>query len=214
MIVIGILPIKAHSERVPDKNFRWLYDKPLWKWPMETMLACPWIKRVIVNTDCPERLSVKDDRVLVERRAQSLCGDYISMNDILVDIATRHETDVYLQMHATNPFVRATTITGAKVQLDDRGEVDGLFGASVVSARLYSKTLRPINHDLDNLIRTQDLERIYMENSAFYLVRRVSLLLAKRRIHGSSYPYITSAMEAVDIDTEEQWEMAKRLARP
>ena len=37
--VVALLPMKAHSERVPGKNFRVLAGKPLFRWILDTLLS-------------------------------------------------------------------------------------------------------------------------------------------------------------------------------
>ena len=49
--IIALLPIREHSERVKDKNFKNLCGKPLYRWVLETLLKCKRIDRVVVDTD-------------------------------------------------------------------------------------------------------------------------------------------------------------------
>ena len=51
--MIAIVPMKAHSERIPHKNIRSFNGKPLFCWILESLLAAKTVSFVVVNTDCP-----------------------------------------------------------------------------------------------------------------------------------------------------------------
>ena len=51
MNIIALLPMKAHSERIPNKNFKELSGKPLFKWMLDKLLSINEISQVIINTD-------------------------------------------------------------------------------------------------------------------------------------------------------------------
>jgi CMP-N-acetylneuraminic acid synthetase len=52
--IVALVPMRHHSERVPGKNYRPLAGKPLYQHIIETLLACPEIARVMVDTDSPD----------------------------------------------------------------------------------------------------------------------------------------------------------------
>jgi len=51
MKTLGIIPARGGSKRVPGKNIRLLYDKPLIAYTIETSLLSECIDRVVVSTD-------------------------------------------------------------------------------------------------------------------------------------------------------------------
>jgi len=51
--IVALVPMRHHSQRVPGKNYRPLGGKPLYQHVIETLLACPEIDRVVVDTDSP-----------------------------------------------------------------------------------------------------------------------------------------------------------------
>lgn len=52
--IVGLIPARGGSKRVPGKNIRLLLGKPLIAWTIETARTCPALDRVIVSTDDPE----------------------------------------------------------------------------------------------------------------------------------------------------------------
>ncbi len=49
--IVALVPMRHHSQRVPNKNFRDLAGKPLFHYIIDTLLDCPEIERVVVNPD-------------------------------------------------------------------------------------------------------------------------------------------------------------------
>jgi CMP-N-acetylneuraminic acid synthetase len=82
--LVALLPMKAHSERVPRKNFRPLAGKPLAKWILDTLLDVDEVSKIVINTDARAMLreiGVTDsDRITIRDRKPALCGDLVSMN--------------------------------------------------------------------------------------------------------------------------------------
>jgi CMP-N-acetylneuraminic acid synthetase len=57
--IIALLPMKAHSARVSEKNFRDFNGKPLFRWILDALLEIPEIRKVVINTDAREILREK-----------------------------------------------------------------------------------------------------------------------------------------------------------
>src|SRR5262245_38864424 len=112
--IVALLPMKAHSERVPGKNFRPLAEKPLFAWVLDTLLSLPEIDQVVINTDARKQLeafsTIDHPRVTVRDRRADLCGDSVSMNLILADDLLAIRADLYLMTHTTNPLITSATI--------------------------------------------------------------------------------------------------------
>jgi len=214
--IVALLPMKANSERVKGKNFRPLAGKPLFKWILDTLLSVEAIDQVIINTDAKHILEenglVSTDRVLIRERRPEICGDLVSMNLILEDDIDEVEADLYLMTHTTNPLLSKESITNAIAQFTNQQEADSLFMVNKIQTRFYREDLSPVNHDPDNLLRTQDLEPWYEENSCMYLFSKESFKKTNARIGEKPMMYVTPALEAVDIDEPEDWTMAEALA--
>lgn len=216
--VVALLPMKAHSERVSGKNFRELAGKPLFRWILDTLLSVDEIDLVVINTDAREILEDKGlpagSRVLVRDRKEELQGDFTSMNLILEDDIHAEPAELYLMTHTTNPLLSAGTIRDALDRLAaDEGKFDSLFTVNRFQTRFYREDLSPVNHDPDNLIRTQDLEPWFEENSCLYIFSRESFHKTRARIGEKPIMFEMPRNESIDIDEQEDWDMAEALAK-
>lgn len=212
--------MKAHSERVRGKNFREFCGKPLFRWILDTLLSVQEIARVVINTDARAILEenglVDADRVRIRDRKPEICGDFVSMNKVLADDVENVEADFYLMTHTTNPLMSAHTLRGAIAAFrtaQAEGRADSLFSVDKVQARFYRADGSAVNHDPDNLIRTQDLEPWYEENSNLYLFTRESFAATGARIGRKPMLYESPRFESIDIDDQEDWEFAVIAAR-
>lgn len=208
--------MKANSERVKGKNFRPLAGKPLFRWILDTLLALPRVTRVVINTDARAVLAengLQDgERVTIRDRKPELCGDLVSMNLILADDIAAVPADLYLMTHTTNPLLSAATINRAIEALEAQPDRDSLFSVNRIQTRFYRADGSAVNHDPDRLIRTQDLEPWFEENSCLYLFSRDSFGATGARIGRRPVLFETPPLESLDIDEPHDWELVAALA--
>lgn len=215
--LIALLPLKAHSERVPRKNFRPLDGVPLTCRMLTALLAVPEVDLVVINTDARKELAeigvVDDDRILIKDRPPQLCGDLVSMNRIIADDLAANPASRYLMTHTTNPLISPRTLASALRAHEDALKIghDSLFSVSRVQTRFYREDGSPVNHDPGNLVRTQDLEPWFEENSCLYVFDGASFARTGARIGARPYMFETPRMESVDIDDPEDWLLAEAL---
>jgi len=213
--VVALLPMKASSERVTGKNFRDFSGKPLFRWILDALLEVKEIDQVIINTDARHILAEKGlidtDRVMIRDRKPEICGDLVSMNLVLADDLANVDADIYLMTHTTNRLMSADTIRGALKAFQNAraaGKADSLFTVDKVQTRFYREDCSAVNHDPDNLIRTQDLEPWFEENSNLYIFTRDSFDKTSARIGKYPAMYEGPRFESIDIDDQEDWNFA------
>lgn len=211
--------MKANSQRVKGKNFRPLHGKPLFRWILDSLLAIDEIDEVVINTDARHILAenglVEGDRIRIRDRKPELCGDTVSMNLILADDIAAVGADTYLMTHTTNPLLRTETIHAALqdyMQSVADGSADSLFTVNKIQTRFYRADASAVNHDPDNLIQTQDLEPWFEENSNLYIFSSDSFKTTRARIGRKPKLFVMDKLEAMDIDTPEDWALTSAAA--
>ncbi|EKO4006423.1 acylneuraminate cytidylyltransferase family protein [Vibrio fluvialis] len=214
--VVALLPMKANSERVKGKNFRNLAGKPLFQWILDSLLEVKDVDLVVINTDAKHILLEnglqESERVLIRERKDELCGDFVSMNLILADDISNIPADVYIMTHTTNPLISSKTISEGLSKFSSSDDYDSLFTVNKIQTRFYRQDGSAVNHDPDNLIRTQDLEPWYEENSCLYYFTSESFSKTNARIGKVPQMMVTPPLESLDIDEPHDWEMVAALA--
>lgn len=218
--ITALLPMKAHSARVTSKNFRLMAGKPLFRWTLDALAASTEIDQIVINTDAREILAENglkhgdlDGRVVIRDRKPEICGDFVSMNLVLADDLEAVESDYYVMTHTTNPLLSSGTIGNMVQAYFQAGEHDSLFSVNKHQTRFYTEEAKPINHDPDNLLRTQDLAPYMEENSVFYMFTRDSFSKTGARIGENPFMYETPFLESVDIDEPYDWFIAESLLK-
>ena len=213
--IAALVPMRHHSQRVPGKNYRSLAGKPLFHHILATLLDCPEIDRVVVDTDSPEILEGLQrhfPQVVALERPQELRADTIPMNEILLYDTSQVQADLYLQTHSTNPLLRSDTIHRAIFELRRQYPTfDSLFSVTRLQTRLWDQLSQPVNHNPAILLQTQDLPPIFEENSCIYLFTRSTLLARRNRLGERPLMFKMEAAEAWDIDEELDFLVADAL---
>jgi len=175
-----------------------------------------YIEFVVIDTDSQV---IADDafknfnRVKIINRPKKLRGDFVPMNDIIAYDLSRLKGKYFLQTHSTNPLLTTETINKAIEQYFKNIEkCDSLFSVTRLQSRLYGQDGSAINHNPNELLRTQDLSPIFEENSNLYIFSKKSFREAgDKRIGLKPQMFEISKFEAIDIDEPEDFELAKIL---
>jgi CMP-N-acetylneuraminic acid synthetase len=213
---IAVVPMRHNSERVPGKNYRPLAGIPLYHHVIRTLRSVPEIDLIVIDTDsqfiiddCAEHFA--DVQVLL--RPEHLRDGAIAMNDVLLNTLNQVDADVVLQTHSTNPFLKADTVsTALKLFTNSNCEFDSIFSVTRLQARLWDAETKPVNHDPSVLLRTQDLAPLFIENSCLFIFTPDLLRQHGSRIGARPYMFEMRSLEAVDIDTEEDFSLAAAIA--
>lgn len=210
----ALVPMKGHSERVPNKNVREFNGRPLFHWIINTLEATDVVDDIVVNTDSTEIAEGATEYfdVTVIDRPGHLRGDEVPMNDIILHDVAQVEHEQFLQTHCTNPLLRPETITGA-IETFHEAACDSLFSVTRLQTRLWDEDCEPVNHERDRLLPTQELAPLYEENSNVYLFTQESVEDRENRIGSNPQMYEMPAEEAVDIDYPIDFRTAEFLHR-
>lgn len=213
----ALLPMKGNSERVPNKNMRDFNGFPLYHAVIKSLLASKHIDKVVINTDSEiiekDAKEIFGDKIIIINRPIEIQGDFVSMNDIIAYDLSKLEGEHFLQTHSTNPLLKSETIDKAiEKYFTGLENFDSVFGVTKVQTRFYDKNAKAINHNPNKLLRTQDLEPMYEENSNFYIFSKESFKKADhKRIGLKPQIFEVNKLEAIDIDEPEDFIMAELL---
>jgi CMP-N-acetylneuraminic acid synthetase len=198
--------MRHHSQRVPGKNYRLLAGRPLFQHVLSTMLACPEIDEIAVDTDSPVIIAGLQElfpQVRILERPEHLRADHIPMNEILAYDTDHIQADFYLQTHSTNPMLRPGTVSRAiRSLLASYPAYDSLFSVTRLQTRLWDELGRAINHNPAILLQTQDLPPVFQENSCLYIFTSQTLMTRRNRLGERPLMFEMDAAEAWDIDNE------------
>jgi len=213
--VVALVPMRHSSERVPGKNYRSFAGKPLFHYITKTLLDCPLVTKIVINTDSKtitDDLSKNFPSVEIIERPDNLRNGDIPMNDIILHDLSKIDSDFFLQTHSTNPLLQTGTITMAIQKFfESYPDKDSLFSVSKFQKRLWNGSAKAVNHNPLILIRTQDLEPLYEENSCIYIFSKKNMEKSKNRIGAKPVIFEISKIESLDIDDEEDFIITENI---
>lgn len=196
---------------MPNKNILPLAGKPLCWHVSSTLLQCKTIDDIYIYCSDEKVMDYQPEGVIFRKREKWLDGDLIRANDTYQAFISEVDADIYVAGLTTAPFVKAASIDNAVRQIIS-GEYDSAFAAQKLQtfAWFQGKTL---NYNPDIIPRTQDLEPVFVETSGFFAFRKEIWTEHHRRIGFKPYIQIVDDIEAVDIDTREDYDFANIIAK-
>ncbi len=215
--VLVLLPMKGNSERVTNKNLKLFNGKPLFHTIIDELIKSKYINKVIINTDsdliAESAINTYQNFVSIHKRPKSIQGDFVSMNKIIEYDLDNSYSDIYIQTHSTSPLLTIKTLdTAIEKMISKAPDFDSVFSVTKIQTRFYDKNGNPFNHDPKELIRTQDLEPLYEENSGFYIFTKESFKNAdNKRIGLKPLMFEIDKIEAIDIDETSDFIIAETL---
>lgn len=214
MKIVSFIPIKLNNQRFPGKNTMLLNGKPTCDYIFKTISDVDTIdEKYVYCSDeaiCPYIAPYEEKGLRFLKRDTYLDGFQVKGLEIIDRFIKDVDADIYVLTHVTQPFTKSSSI---KLALDKviSGEYDSAFSAVELQDYMW-KDGKPFNYDMKNIVRTQDLDPIYMETGAFFIFRKEVFTELGQRIGNKPYLHIIDQFEAVDIDTAEDFEFAKAVA--
>lgn len=206
--VVALIPIKLNNTRLPGKNTRPLGDKVLCQYLFETVRQINNIDEAYVFCSDEAICQYIPDGIRFLKRSAELDSNTVKSKQILESFASQVDADVYALLHVTQPFISAETIKTsiAKVLTED---YDSAFAAHAIKEFAWYHG-KPVNYSLTDVVRTQELDPIYIEGEMFIFEKNVLLELG-RRIGDHPYIHPISWIESVCIDDMDDFLMAQAV---
>lgn len=220
MKVLGIIPARAGSKRLPDKNIRLLANKPLIVFTIEAAKRSKYLDRFIVSTD-----SVKIKEICVEAGAEvpfirppQLSTDEVPDKPVIlhtIDWLIRNEnyqSDVIVLLRPTTPF-KTPEIIDAVIDFLIKTNADAIRTVTKVEGVhhpywMYQKGDKnraiPVITDIevDKFYQSQILPEVYRLNGVVDAIK-TSVLMSQQKLYGDDMRIFEIPEEqSIDIDTE------------
>lgn len=205
--MLAILPLRKNSQRLKKKNIKKINGKPLYQFILEKLIKSKLIKKVIITTDY--KLKYKHKKLIIVERPKNLRNN-CSMNLVIKDVLNKFNGDQFIQLHATSPLLKISTINNA-INFYRTNKFDSLFSVTKIKKRFWNNKNKPINHKTNNSPTTQSLKFLYEENSGFYIFSRNTFFKRINRIGFKPKLFEINKQEAIDIDDSDDFEIVKKM---
>ena len=207
--IVAFVPIKLNSQRLPHKNILPILGRPLCWHIVNNLLEIENIDEVYVYCSDDTIKQHIPEKAIYLKRDSSLDGDLVKGFEIYQSFINEVDADIYVLAHTTSPFIKSETIKNALNEILFNGH-DSAFSAQRIQTFSWYKG-QPINYDLNDVPRTQDIEPIFVETSAFFMFKKEIFTKHHRRIGFNPYIQEVDSVQAIDIDTKEDYEFALKI---
>jgi pseudaminic acid cytidylyltransferase len=218
---VAIITARGGSKRIPRKNIRPFLGKPIIAYVIEAALQSGLFAEVMVSTDDLEIADVAQQygAAVPFMRSEANADDFATTTDVLLEVLTDYERtgkdyNYGCCLYPTASFVTPTLLQQAFDKLITAG-FDTVypiqpFGFPVQRAVALNNEgrvewLQPEYRST----RSQDLARAYHDAGQFYFFRTEPLRQNRQIIGPNAGGVVISEMQAHDIDTEQDWQLAE-----
>jgi CMP-N,N'-diacetyllegionaminic acid synthase len=219
---IAIIPARAGSKGVPNKNIRKINGKPLIVWSIEQALANKNISRVLVSTDSKEIAQIAQEAgaEVPSLRPSELAEDATPTEPVLLH-AIDHwcqlsNDDVVILLQATSPLRLQYSLDMA-IDIFVANAADSLVSVCESHAFFWKNPEMPTPlYDFQSRPRRQDIlpeNRWYRENGSIYLTKVGLLRSQNNRLGGKIVMHVMQECESWEIDTEADFLIVEELMR-
>ena len=220
---VAVIPARGGSKRIPQKNIKNFFGKPIIAYSIETALESRLFQKVIVSTDDPEIKEVAESygADVPFKRPSTISNDFATTGEVMAHatnwlIKNTNSLTSVCCIYATAPFIRVKDLLEA-YQLFKISKKYFVFSATKFSFPIQRALRRKTDGGIEMLqpkhfnSRSQDLEEAYHDAGQFYLGKSTAWLEMKKIFSLKSTPYILPRYLVQDIDTEEDWIRAELM---
>ena len=223
---IAIIPARGGSKRVPKKNIRSLFGKPMIGYTIEAAIASGLFARIIVSTDCQEiaNISLEYGAEVPFIRSAELADDFTPVSAVTLNMLQQTDPEgsnyhLICQLMANCPLRNSNDIKNSSIQFTETNSSSQISVVRYGWQNPWWAMKRNEGFTLDPLFpnsltsRSQDLPDLYCPTGAIWWAKSEIL-----REHGSFHVpgrtgFELSWQHGMDIDTEEDWELAKIITQ-
>jgi len=213
---IAIIPARGGSKRIPRKNIKDFFGKPLIAYSIETALKSELFDKVVVSTDDEEIAQIAQMYgAEVLQRPKELADDFTGTGDV-----TAHALSVYrgygfvCTIYATAPLLQEKYLKEGLEKLKNSDAVRAFSATSMPfpiqrTFKLVEGRCQMFTPEFYTA-RSQDLEEAYQDAGQFYW-EKVGVKNDEIMFGRDSIPVILPRHLVQDIDTLEDWDRAEMM---
>jgi len=218
MKILAIIPARANSIRLKNKNRLKLGGKSLIKWTIDFVLKTKVIKNIVLSTDDKKIISenINNNKIKIFKRPSHLKGKNVKTISVIFDVIKKYEKlfnkiDTVILFQATSPFR-----SRKKIDFAIRKFIQFKMKKSVISVSSYNKNNKRKLIIKNNTLadyKNSNFVKKFAINGNFYIASKKFLIKYKSFFSArKTYPVVlTSKKLQVDIDTKKDFNLAKNF---
>ena len=211
MRIIAFLPAKGSSSRIESKNMKLLDGKPLFLYTLEKLVNSGLFDEVFLDTESQDVIDAASEvDCSIMKRDPELASNKTDGNKMFYNEVKHADSDIYVQVLCTSPFIDMDTIKLGIEKLKSSSEFDS--AVLIRKERQYTWNDQGPDYNIDAIPNSVDLGDTIVETMGLYIVKKDAALSLKRRIGNKPYLLEASPLEAIDVNWPEDFKLAELIA--
>lgn len=222
---LALIPARGGSKRIPRKNIRPFLGKPVLAYALDAARQSGCFERIVVSTDDREIADTALARgaEVPFLRPAGLADDYATTLEVILHALDRiesegHVVEVLCCLYPVTPLITADDLAAALSRMLETGADYCFPVAEFVAPIDRALTLAPdgrvsMRHPEYVRTRTQDLPPAFHDAGQFYWGRAEAFRAGLPLLSDAAVALPLPRWRAIDIDTEDDWQMAEMIAR-
>lgn len=220
---LAVIPARGGSKRIPRKNIRCFYGKPMIAWSIEAAHRTGLFDRIVVSTDDMEIASVAKEYFaqVPFLRPAGLSDDFTGTGQVIAHaiqwhLAHDYEPEEICCIYATAPFLRSEDIK-LGLEVLDHSKAEFAFSATSFAFPIQRAIKLQANGRVEMFdqsqfeMRSQDLPEAYHDAGQFYWGKRDAWLSGLPIFGPHSAAVKLPRYRVQDIDNIEDWKQAELM---
>ena len=211
MKIVSVILARGGSKEIPSKNIINVKGKPLIYYTIKASQESN-VQETWVSTDCAKIKKVAQKfNANVLDRPKIISQDFSKSEEALIHFSEKIEFDVLVFIQPTSPLLKSKDINkGIRLILDEGyNSVFSVYKQHWIPR--WTLDIKPINWKTDNRPMRQETNEEYVENGAFYITTKTSLLKSQLRYSGKKNIVVMPLSRSFQIDTLEDLKLIQGL---
>lgn len=226
--IMALIPARAGSKRIKNKNIRLLVNKPLISYKLEAVLKTKLINKIVICTDSNEIKNIAENynikvpfmRPVEISQDNSTELEYYRYTLKWLEDNEGYSPDIIVNLYPTSPFVKPETIDEAIELMMSHPEADSLRSIVKCSKHPYKMWIEKGDY-LEPFVETKDsnahtfsiqmLPAVYVQNACIYITKPSTINKFNSPVGNKVLKFIMNEMESVDINNEIDFLFAEML---
>lgn len=222
---IAVIPARGGSKRIPRKNIKEFFGKPMIVWSIEAAISSNLFDQIVVSTDDQEIAKIAESlgANVPFIRPEKISDDFATTTDVIAHavqwmIEENYPVEAVCCIYATAPFIRVSDLQES-YKIFNTGDWEYVFTATDFAAPIFRSFKKNQENGLEMFYpeffdtRSQDLPEALHDAGQFYWGKPSAWLDGKRIFDQHSTALIIPRFRVQDIDTDADWIRAELMAK-
>ena len=218
-MVLALIPARAGSKSIKNKNLALLGDKPLLFYTIDSAKKARCVDKIVVSSDGSDILNyAKSQGVCVLNRPSELSQDFTQTSEVVAHTLEHfRDFDEIIILQPTSPFRDSADIENAYKIFKDNS-ANALISVNLTNNKILKAFIVNENGELQGIhdnkmpfMPRQKLPKVYQSNGAIYIIKKDALLEYRTLLPPKTHFYEMSEQNSIDIDTPSDLQKANEM---